>query len=280
MKNSKSIIIIILILIIIAMFFIILNMKNKNIEQEKTIKEQLQEATTDNSYISLSTHMSILEEKKKEINSMQNTAGKATATADKILKDYTAYKNGQLITGTMANNGAVTKTLNAGGSYIIPAGYHNGNGKVTANSLATQTQATATASDILSGKTAWVNGSLITGNISSNPSNSIPYISKFSQSIYTHQSWGGRYKPTYTLTIIPNGANTITLGIDQSAGGEYSSYGTPSISNITNGTYSGLVITPTNNKSEVSVTIAFSVDDTVTYSGAAFVKNIYIKSFN
>jgi len=162
-SSIKTVIIIVLIFVIISLIFIILNMKNKNIEEQEIIKEQLGDATTNNSYIALSTHISELEEKQQQINNMQNTAGKATVTEDKILKDYTAYKNGQLITGTMANNGAVSKTLNAGGSYIIPAGYHNGNGKVTANSLASQTSATAIASDILSGKTAWVNGKLVTG---------------------------------------------------------------------------------------------------------------------
>ncbi len=49
--------------------------------------------------------------------------------------------------------------------YTIPKGYHNGNGKVTANSLASQTSASARASDILSEKNAWVNGSLVNGNI-------------------------------------------------------------------------------------------------------------------
>ncbi len=63
----------------------------------------------------------------------------------------------------MANNGAISKTLNAGQSYTVPAGYHNGSGKVTANSLASQTQATAVAGDILTGKTAWVNGQKLTG---------------------------------------------------------------------------------------------------------------------
>lgn len=33
-------------------------------------------------------------------------------------------------TGTMVNNGAVSETLDAGESYTIPAGYHNGNGVV------------------------------------------------------------------------------------------------------------------------------------------------------
>jgi len=164
--SIKTVIIIVLILVIISLIFIILNMKNKNIEEQKIIKEKLEKATTDSSYIALSTHISELDEKQQEINNIQNTAGQATATAGQILKNYTAYKDGKLITGTMANNGALNATLNAGGSYTIPAGYHNGSGKVTANSLASQTSATATASDILSGKTAWVNGTRITGNFS------------------------------------------------------------------------------------------------------------------
>ena len=65
----------------------------------------------------------------------------------------------------MANQGAKTASLNAGGSYTIPAGYHNGGGKVTANSLASQTSANAAAGHILSGKTAWVNGSKLTGTL-------------------------------------------------------------------------------------------------------------------
>ena len=76
------------------------------------------------------------------------------------------YHNGSgKITGKMPNRGAVTQSLNAGGSYTIPAGYHNGSGKITANSLASQTSATATAANILTGKTAWVNGSKITGTM-------------------------------------------------------------------------------------------------------------------
>lgn len=38
-------------------------------------------------------------------------------------------------TGTMVNNGAVSQTLNAGQSYTIPEGYHNGNGIITASAL-------------------------------------------------------------------------------------------------------------------------------------------------
>ena len=97
------------------------------------------------------------------IKTLEQATADANATAGNILIDKTAYVNGAKITGTMPNKGAVTASLNCGGSYTIPAGYHNGSGKVTANSLASQTSANATTGDILKNKTAWVNGSKITG---------------------------------------------------------------------------------------------------------------------
>ena len=85
-------------------------------------------------------------------------------TSDKLLTGYSANdSNGEKVNGTMPNNGAKTASLNCGGSYTIPKGYHNGSGKVTANSLSSQTSANAMAKDIIKGKTAWVNGSKITG---------------------------------------------------------------------------------------------------------------------
>ena len=91
------------------------------------------------------------------------SSGDGDASASQILTGKTAWVKGQKITGTMPNRGAVNQTLSAGETYTIPAGYHNGSGKITAASLASQTQATATSGDITSGKTAWVNGVKITG---------------------------------------------------------------------------------------------------------------------
>jgi len=70
-----------------------------------------------------------------------------TATAANILSGKTAYVAGSAITGTMTNRGAVSKTLTTtGSSYTIPAGYHNGSGKVTA------TITNLTAANIATGK--------------------------------------------------------------------------------------------------------------------------------
>lgn len=90
-----------------------------------------------------------------------------TAAAGEVLSGKTYYTTNPKTkqTGTMANRGAVSQALNAGSTYTIPGGYHNGSGKVTANSLASQTSATATAAYISSGKTAWVNGSKVTGTL-------------------------------------------------------------------------------------------------------------------
>lgn len=94
------------------------------------------------------------------------------AAAAQVLTGYTfSNAGGTGIAGTMANRGAVSAPLNAGSTYAIPAGYHNGNGRVTANSLASQTAANAAAANITSGRTAWVNGARITGTGADNTAN-------------------------------------------------------------------------------------------------------------
>ena len=56
----------------------------------------------------------------------------ANASASEILATKTAYVNGNKLTGTMPNNGAVTGTIDdVSTPYTIPAGYHDGSGTVS-----------------------------------------------------------------------------------------------------------------------------------------------------
>ena len=120
-----------------------------------------------------------------------NTAD-ATATANEILNGKTAYVNNQKLIGSMPNHGAFNREISVkSDSYTIPAGYHNGLGSISINEVEQAkiiasnikagvnilgvtgthedgldtSDADATASDILSNKTAYVNGEKITGSM-------------------------------------------------------------------------------------------------------------------
>lgn len=57
----------------------------------------------------------------------------ATAADTDVLTGKKYYAGGKTIKeGKMPNRGAISESIYPGGSYTIPAGYHNGNGKVTA----------------------------------------------------------------------------------------------------------------------------------------------------
>ncbi len=123
-----------------------------------------------------------------------NGSGKVTANANsgnagtsQVLSGYTFYSNSATKqTGTMTNRGAVSTTISPGGSYTIPAGYHNGSGVVSASSglygspsmqTATngnQQATTRTATVSFSGKVVTVSGFGYSNN--SNPSISIEIL--------------------------------------------------------------------------------------------------------
>lgn len=92
----------------------------------------------------------------------------ATAESKDVLDGKTCWVNGVEIIGTMPNNNAQKVRVNCDELYTIPEGYHNGEGTVTGNSLASQTVATATSDDIIDGKTAYVNGEELTGTMPNN----------------------------------------------------------------------------------------------------------------
>nr|DAH28908.1 MAG TPA: hypothetical protein [Caudoviricetes sp.] len=73
-----------------------------------------------------------------------------TAAAENVLagKIFVAA-DGTVTTGTMANNGAVSKTLDATTtSYTVPAGYHSGSGKVSITTETKEVTPTESAQDV------------------------------------------------------------------------------------------------------------------------------------
>ena len=73
----KKTITIILIGVIVILIFNNLNLKNKNIEKEKIIKEQLEETTEDNAYILIQKHISEVQDKEQKLVSFKSVIARA-----------------------------------------------------------------------------------------------------------------------------------------------------------------------------------------------------------
>lgn len=167
--------------------------------QSKTVTptKQQQSITPDSGYYGLSdVTVNAIPQAYQDVSSV-------TATAPDVLSGKVfVTAAGAVTTGTMANNGAVNKTLTTQEqSYTIPAGYHSGTGSVsispesktatptksqqtinpTAGKVLTSvivepipaqyvdtSDATATAAQILDGATAYVDGELVEGTMPNN----------------------------------------------------------------------------------------------------------------
>lgn len=167
--------------------------------QEKSVTptQSVQSVTADNGYDGL---------KKVTVDAIpsvyQDTSSVTATAADVLTGKVIVLADGTVKAGTMADNGAVNKSLDATTvSYTIPAGRHSGTGKVTITleektvtptkstqtvtptagkvlskvtvapipaEYITTTDATATAANILDGKTAYVGGNKIEGTMPNN----------------------------------------------------------------------------------------------------------------
>ena len=168
----------------------------------------------------------------------------------------------------VANQGAKTSSLNCGGSYTIPAGYHNGSGKITANSLSSQTDANAAAGQILSGYTAWVKGSKITGTMAnkgalnwsgSNTTYSVPAGYYSGGTLNSKTSYTNGYNAG--VSAADNRANTNSTNYKTGYNAGYSA-ATSSLSKAGNGTCN----THTTTSSTVSASSTIKLGILVCYS--------------
>lgn len=170
---------------------------NYNLQSKKVTPTKSQQSVTpDSGYYGLSdVTVAAIPSNYQDVSSVTATA--ADVLSGKIVVDST----GKTLTGTMANNGAVTKTLDTTTtSYTIAKGYHSGSGKVSITKESKSVTPTsgkvlssvsvaaipalyvdttesttdaASAANILSGKKAWVNGSQVTGTMANNGATSL-----------------------------------------------------------------------------------------------------------
>ncbi|ADL35993.1 hypothetical protein bpr_II053 (plasmid) [Butyrivibrio proteoclasticus B316] len=134
----------------------------------------------------------------------------ATAAASQMLKGYTAYVKGQRVTGSIESLGAQTITPKTTDQTIVAGKYLSGNqvikgdanlvaGNIKAGTTIFNTKgtftsdATASAAQILTGYTAYVNGSKITGTMKKNPAK-----------VY------GAYKSTSKVDAVTSGTTTLS----------------------------------------------------------------------
>lgn len=101
------------------------NLQSKSVTPTKS----QQSITPDTGYYGLSdVTVAAIPEAYQNVSAVNATAG------DVLSGKIIVNAQGASVTGTMANNGAVAKTLDAtenNQNYAVPAGYHNGNGEVS-----------------------------------------------------------------------------------------------------------------------------------------------------
>lgn len=142
---------------------------------------------------------------------------KVSATPSEILSGKTAGVKGNIVTGTMKNNGGVTGNISTvAGAYTIPQGYHDGSGKV---SISTTEQAKLIAENIRSGVTVLGVVGTMSGTEDAKAQSVMVTPKSTEQEILPDALSGYNYLASVTVKPIPYveslneaGGTTVTIG--------------------------------------------------------------------
>lgn len=130
------------------------------------------------------------------------------AVAANVLTGKTFTNDNGFDTGTMPNRGAVSQTLNAGESYTIPEGYHNGSGVVTASGLTFTNIGTTSPTSPITAKYVFVTfGKGSTGAGASIDSGTYAHKYDLTDGGSTQYSFGG--------FILEDAVNVVLTGVNQ-----------------------------------------------------------------
>ena len=188
------------------------------------------------------------------VGAMSNNTGtnKALALNETWVIPKGYHDGNGRVTQNIPNNGAINANLNCGESKDIPAGYTNG-GRITANSLASQTPANADASTIIAGRNAWVNGNLINGNAQQKQSAS---------GVWQIRSLAPGASVSFSLPFTPS----LLCALDNYSPKTYWMYSTENTNVILSGRYSSSYTSPNCEMTISGNTVTFKNDLKVVYS--------------
>ena len=187
---------------------------NEELTYLEETKQQIKQAIIDKGQeISENDSFRSYVDKIDDIVTLEEGTTDADATAQDIAYNKTAYVNGGKITGEMPNNGQINITPSTS-AQTIPEGYTAGgivsavtssiDSDIVAENIKTgvnilgvtgtyTSDATATAENILSGKTAYVKGQKITGNVSQFSRAATEYSTNPATSVNANVYSGGKY---------------------------------------------------------------------------------------